>query len=464
MLCEYCTREWIFSATFKRQDSCFRFRFGYQRIWHLCIFTVLFFLTSANAATFDGTPDNYRKLLKQLKAGDTLELQPGSYNWGLPIHWMVGEVGKPIVITGKKGLQRPLFIARSGHNTISIVNSAHIHLKDLELDGLGLPVDGVKAEGHSHWAHHIVLENLLIRGHGNNQQTVGISTKCPAWSWTIRNSVIVGAGTGIYLGDSNGGKPFIDGLIEHNLIIDSTGYNLQIKHQLAQPAIPGLPPGGKSTIIRHNVFSKSKASTEEGMARPNVLLGHWPLHGPGEGDIYQVYGNLFYDNPSEALFQGEGNIGLYSNLFVNPHGDAVNIQPHNDVPRRVDIFSNTVVAAGAGITIRRRENDNRFTPRVTANAVFASPALVGGVQRANLSRLYEVAGEYLVSPYGDLNLLNLFPKIDISVDAIPDFSQIARYLDWNRDFNGNVRNERYLGAYRGEGENLGWHLRMERKP
>jgi len=377
---------------------------------------------------------------------------------------MVGEVGKPIVITGKKGLQRPLFIARSRHNTISIVNSAHIHLKDLQLDGLGLPVDGVKAEGHSHWAHHIVLENLLIRGHGNNQQTVGISTKCPAWSWTIRNSVIVGAGTGIYLGDSNGRKPFIAGMIEHNLITDSTGYNLQIKHQLAQPEIPGLPPGGKSTIIRHNVFSKSKAATEEGMARPNVLLGHWPLSGSGEADVYQVYGNLFYDNPSEALFQGEGNIGLYNNLFVNPHGDAIHIQPHNDVPKAVDIFSNTIVATGAGITIRRRENDNRFTQRVTANAVFASPALVGGVQRANLSRLYEVAGEYLVSPYGDLNLLNLFPKIDISVDAIPDFSQIARYLDWNRDFNGNVRNKSYLGAYRGEGENLGWHLRMERKP
>lgn len=64
------------------------------------------------------------------------------------------------------------------------------------LDGRDLPVDAVKAEGHADWAHHITLENLLIRvrGHGNNQQTVGISTKCPAWGWVIRDNEIIGAG------------------------------------------------------------------------------------------------------------------------------------------------------------------------------------------------------------------------------------------------------------------------------
>ncbi len=86
------------------------------------------------------------------------------------------------------------------------------------------------------------------------------------------------------------------------------------------------------------------------------------------------------------------------------------------------------------------------------------------MQHSNLSRSYEAAGEYLVSPYDELDGLNLYPKTDSPVGAIPDLSLFARYLDWNRDFNGNVRNERYLGAYRGEGENLGWHLRMERKP
>ena len=444
--------------------ACLSFRFGCRRIWVLCLFVGLFLLGSAHAATFEGTPDTYRRLLHKLGPGDTLELQPGIYKSGLPIHRMVGMFGKPILITGATGEPRPLFVARSGHNTISILDSGHVHLRDLELDGRGLAVDGVKAEGHSHWAHHIVLDNLLIRGHGNNQQTVGISTKCLTWNWTIRNNVIIGAGTGVYLGNSDGGRPFIAGLIEHNLIVDSIGYNLQIKHQIEQPRIPGQSSGSKNTIIRHNVFSKSKAATEEGMARPNVLVGHWPLSGPGENDVYQIYGNLFYDNPSEALFQGEGNIGLYNNLFVNPHGDAIHIQPHNDVPKRVDIFSNTVVAGGAGITIRRRKDDARFSQYVVANAVFASPPLEGGERNSNLSHAYDAAGNYLTSPYDDIDRLNLFPKTGRLGNTTLDLSAFERYMDWNRDFNGVMRINRYPGAYSGEGVNPGWRLRLGRKP
>ena len=32
-------------------------------------------------------------------------------------------------------------------------------------------------EGHADWAHHITLDGLRVRGHGNNQQTVGIKTE-----------------------------------------------------------------------------------------------------------------------------------------------------------------------------------------------------------------------------------------------------------------------------------------------
>ena len=136
-------------------------------------------------------------------------------------------------------------------------------IRNLVLEGNNVPVDGVKAEGHARWAHHITLENLVIRGHGNNQQTVGISTKCPAWNWVIRGVTIIGAGTGIYLGNSDGSAPFVAGLIERNLIVDSIGYNLQIKHQVARPDLPGHAGGQSTTIIRHNVFAKP----ERGLAR-----------------------------------------------------------------------------------------------------------------------------------------------------------------------------------------------------
>ena len=140
------------------------FQFSFRRFLSLSFLFGMFLLNSGVSSAIDGSPSNYRQLLKNLKAGESLVLQPGIYLEGLPLHGIVGESGKPITITGVKGAQRPAFVARSGHNTISIVDSAYVHLKDLELDGRGLPVDGVKAEGHSKWTHHIVLENLLIRG------------------------------------------------------------------------------------------------------------------------------------------------------------------------------------------------------------------------------------------------------------------------------------------------------------
>ena len=76
------------------------------------------------------------------------------------------------------------------------------------------------------------------------------------------------------------------------------------------------------------------------MARPSLLVGHFPLTGAGRNDVYEIYGNFFWQNPTEALFQGEGNIALYDNVFVNDFGDAVNIQPQLDVPWMIRIFDN----------------------------------------------------------------------------------------------------------------------------
>ncbi len=73
---------------------------------------------------------------------------------------------------------------------------------NLEIDGAGaLQVDAVKAEGNADFAHHITLENLYIHNFAAQQQSVGISTKCPAWGWIVRGNRIEGVGTGMYFGD-----------------------------------------------------------------------------------------------------------------------------------------------------------------------------------------------------------------------------------------------------------------------
>lgn len=145
---------------------------------------------ATQAAVLEGTPDNYRQLLGQLGPGDELHLAAGEYLRGLPVHNLAGRPQGPIVITGPATGEPAVFIARPAQNTVSIIDSAHVEIRNLALDGRGIAVDAVKCEGHATFAHHITLQNLRIEGHGATQQTVGISTKCPAWGWVIRDNVI----------------------------------------------------------------------------------------------------------------------------------------------------------------------------------------------------------------------------------------------------------------------------------
>ena len=408
--------------------------------------TILLAIAAAgdpSAAHYVAGPSEYRAMVGRLQPGDTLELKPGDYLDGLRVHGLVGMPGKPIVIKGPASRPYARFVARPTAHTVSIANSAWVEIRNLELDGNDQPVAAVRAEGHSEWAHHITLDGLHIKGHGAGQGVVGIATFCPAWGWIIRNSTIIGAGTGMYLGQSDGSAPFVAGVIENNWIIDSLGYNVQIKHQQPRPRVEGMPETPSVTVIRRNVFTKSGNSSGGQMARPNLLVGHWPLSGPGSEDTYAIYGNFFYQNPTEALFQGEGNFAFYANVLVNTFGDAINVQPHNDVPRRIDIFRNTVLAASHGIRVRAGQSDR--IQRVTANAVFAAVPLIGGEQRANWTGVLTDADGYLEAPFGLPGELDLAPRpgklITARVNSLP------KLPDANRDYDGRRYRNSVAGAY-----------------
>ena len=434
---------------------------GGSRLVGLAVF--FFCVAAAGAAEISANPENYLTRLKQLAPGDTLILAAGVYRNGLPIHFLNGGAGRPISIRGPSGEPHAVLVGNAYRNTVSIRDSSYVSISHLHLDGQGQPADAIKAEGHAQWAHHITLEDLVIRGHGHDQQTVAISSKCPAWGWVVRRNVIVGAGTGMYFGNSDGRAPFIGGLIEHNLIVDTLGYNLQIKHQSPRPDLPGMPRGKSATTIRHNVFSKARAGAAKEQARPNVLVGHWPLSGPGMDDQYLIYGNFFYQNPHESLFQGEGNIALYNNLFVNHFGDAVRIQPHHDTPRKVTVFYNTVVAAGVGIYLARRGGDAAYAQTITGNVIFAERPLASEYQHDNLIGAREVAAKYLVQPFAPLGELDLRRQTPYSRRSASDQSALSRYPEWDRDFDGARRDTLSAGAYGGGAGALHWVLRLEQK-
>ena len=419
---------------------------------------------SATGRTFSGSPQNYLEVLSGLQPGDTLQLAPGEYQRGLPVHRLVGTQQSPIVISGPDRGAPAVFIARPGANTVSIVDSAYVHIRDLRLDGRNVPVDAVKAEGHARWAHHITLENLTIVNHGFDQQNVAISTKCPAWGWVIRGNRIHGAGTGMYLGNSDGTGAFYDGVIENNLVANPRGYAIQIKHQHARPALDIAPRGRFVTIIRHNVLSKTNGGSEGPNARPNLLVGHWPPRGDGSQDEYLIYGNYFYDNPHEALFQGEGNVALYDNVFVNPRGAAIKIQPHNDVPRTVRVLHNTVIASGDPITVQLKEGQENHAQWVVANAIFSPQPLRGGSQVGNLAFDLQLAAELLAAPQQPDGTIDPFPRNARLQCAPIDAQLLSGLLDGGCDFNGRQRVQSYCGAYASHGQNPGWIPALTIKP
>lgn len=415
------------------------------------------------AAVYEASPETYRALLPHLQAGDALVLAAGEYRDGLPVQGLSGAPDQPIIIAGPERGPPATFLARPGHNTVSIVDAHHVVIRNLVLEGNNIAVDAVKAERQSRAAHHITLEKLTIRGHGNNQQTVGISTKCPAWNWVIREVTIVGAGTGMYLGDADGSAPFVAGLIERNLIVDTIGYNLQIKHQAPRPDLSGMPEGRSMTILRHNVFAKPNAGLAAS-ARPNVLVGHFPREGRGAEDDYAIHGNFFYQNRNEALFQGEGNVALYGNLFVNDYGDAVRIQPHNDIPRRLTVAFNTVLARGAGIVLTQKPDAPWFRQDVFANAVFAGVPLAGAQGPRNLGAPLDEAAAYLRRPFAPPGELDLHPSWDwaatIAAAALPE----TALPDRDQDFDGRPRSTNTVGAYAGADAGRQWLPGLERKP
>ena len=310
------------------------------------------FPLAGNAAEYVGTPETYLSAVSRLGPGDRLVLTAGAYRQGLQVSGLRGTGSQPIVIEGPGRGPPAVLVGRRGHNTVSLRHSSHVVIRNLVLDGADLEVDAVKAEHGGGLVHHITLEALTIVRHGIDQGVIGISTKTPAAFWTIRNNIIIGAGTGMYLGNSDGTAPFVAGVIEGNLIVNTVGYSLQIKHQRARPVLDGLPVSPQRTVIRGNFLSKAKNASTGELARPNLLLGHFPVEGPGSSDEYLVTENVLFANPVESLMQAEGNVVIARNVFINHLGDGIAVQPHNDVPRQIEIRENFLVASGYGIRVQ----------------------------------------------------------------------------------------------------------------
>ena len=427
----------------------------------------------AMAKDYFGNPANYLNQLRQLQPGDRLLLEPGVYERCLPIDGLHGTETTPITIEGPALNTPARFVGAPCINSapprasviVRIQDSSHLHIRNLELDGEGLGVVGVQAGYGWPSVHNILIEGLYIHDNDTSQQITAISCFTTAWDWVIRKNRIERVGLGMYLGNSDGSDPFIRGVIEENLILDPIGYGIQIKHQNIRNTEPGMPTSDSSTLIRHNVIMKRSNSSTGFSARPNLLVGHFPRSGVGEFDRYQIYGNFLFENQSdeESLFQGEGNISFHDNvLFNNYRGPGIWVAPHNDVPKSVRIYRNTIVTRAWGLAIMG--GDSRFRQWAIGNAIFSSGVMATDIVE-NVIEDFSDANMYLNQPGLPLSTMDLHPAVGGLLGTAIDWSSFSDDEDWINDFNGESRPVMGVrrGAYSKDGQNLGWKLADEFK-
>lgn len=409
--------------------------------------------------TIPADPSTFRQVIRKLRPGETMLLAPGDY----PPLKIVGLRGGPercIAIAGPS--QGPAAVIRgvSGSNTVDIVDASFLAIKNLVIDSRGIPgAFGISAgRGTSSLTHHILIAGNTLIGQGGTQQTDGISTKTPTWGWVIRHNKILGAGTAIYLGDSDGSSPFISGIIEGNLIQDPIGYCLQIKYQVARPLVRGMPTGPSVTIIRDNVFIKNDRPSPDG-DRPNLLVGGFPDSGPGSNDMYQIYGNFFYHNPREALFQGSGRISFHDNILVGGEHAAAVFQNHDLPLRTAHVYNNTIYTKHEGIKV---EDPVPADVAVVGNLVFAATPIAGNIrqQQGNMVDKVANAAHYVNAPSFSLTSMDFYPRPRGAKASPLDLSMFAKDVDYKLDFNHRFKGDcTFRGAYAGTGTNPGWRLK-----
>jgi hypothetical protein len=421
-------------------------------------------------AVINANPSNYRALLPKLRPGETLNLEAGQYP-GLPIRQLNGRADAWITISGPPSGAPAVIVPTMQYSVVDISNSSYVAIQNLRIDSRGLAgAFGISTKGYeSNVTHDIRIEKNTLVGQNGSQQTDGISTKTPTWGWIIRYNRISGAGTGMYLGDSDGNQPFVGGLIENNLIEDTIGYDMEIKDQNSLPPMPGIPLAPTSTIIRNNVFIKNDQPSPDG-DRPNVILGSFPPAGPGALNLYEVYGNYFLHNHREALFQASGRVSVHDNIFVDGPYDypAVVLRKQRFPLKLAHVYNNTIYTGSKGIYFG---SGAEIEDAVVGNLVFAITPISGQIllQSDNLVDSADNAAKYVKSPSFDRNSMDFYPLPGRCEGKPIDLSEFHTEADYTLDFNGAQKTVAkgavlFRGAYAGEGSNSGWALQPQLKP
>jgi hypothetical protein len=216
-------------------------------------------------------------------------------------------------------------------------------------------------------------------------------------------------------------------------------------------------------VIRHNVFLKNDRPSGDG-DRPNVLVGGFPASGAGSEDRYEIYGNLFADNPRESLLQASGRVTIHDNIFVKGGVNAIVLRNH-DLPFVMGlVYNNTIYDTATGI---RFGNAATQGDPVLGILVFSPQPITGSIadNRENIVDIVANAGQHVNLPSTVLGMMDFYPIPGKAEGSALDMTKLRADRDFDRDFNGTSKGAfTFRGAYAGAGTNPGWKPTGEPKP
>jgi hypothetical protein len=145
------------------------------------------------------------------------------------------------------------------------------------------------------------------------------------------------------------------------------------------------------------------------------------------------------------------------------------ITNHNGFqPREMNFFHNTILTNSTEGGVGLYGANNNYQQYCYANAIFSNGTPIIGFKPANtvdnITDTYANADNYVNDPSITLSQLDLYPLTGKLQGTSTSDALFVQYTDYDIDFNADVYDASFRGAYSGEGVNPGWKLQLDIRP
>ena len=135
---------------------------------------------------------------------------------------------------------------------------------------------------------------------------------------------------------------------------------------------------------------------------------------------------------------------------------------HGVSPQDIKVYHNTVWTLNTSGGIRLYNPNTAYQQYCYANAVF-SPSPITNFTNTfdNITDDYNKASDYVLSATSNINSLDLYPKAGQLKGPLTTSTLFENNTNWSKDFNQDIFDWTYRGAYSGCCNNNGWKLQLD---